>query len=114
MLDIDGMTCAACVNRVEKALLKVDGVTTASVNLAAETASVHFDPARVDHAALSAAVTKAGYTGTPRPIVQRASTPSRRPPDPPPAAPAPAAAREMPRPTGRRGVRPPRTPSCAA
>ena len=77
MLDIDGMTCAACVNRVEKALLKVDGVTTASVNLAAETASVHFDPARVDHAALSAAVTKAGYTGTPRPIVQRTSTPSQ-------------------------------------
>ena len=76
VLDIDGMTCAACVNRVEKALLKVDGVTTASVNLAAETASVHFDPARVDHAALSAAVTKAGYTGTPRPIVQRTSTPS--------------------------------------
>ena len=29
VLDIDGMTCAACVNRVEKALLKVDGVTTA-------------------------------------------------------------------------------------
>ena len=46
------------------------------MNLAAETASVHFDPARVDHAALSAAVTKAGYTGTPRPIVQRTSTPS--------------------------------------
>ena len=76
VLDIDGMTCAACVNRVEKALLKVDGVTIASVNLAAETASVHFDPARVDHVALSAAVTKAGYTGTPRPIVQRTSTPS--------------------------------------
>src|SRR6476619_4192605 len=76
VLDIDGMTCAACVNRVEKALLKVDGVTTASVNLAAETASVHFDPARVDHAALSAPVTKAGYTGTLRPIVQRTSTPS--------------------------------------
>ena len=76
VLDIDGMTCAACVNRVEKALLKVDGVTTASVNLAAETAAVHFDPARVDHAALSAAVTKAGYTGTPRPIVQRTSMPS--------------------------------------
>ncbi len=70
VLDIDGMTCAACVNRVEKALLKVDGVTSATVNLAAETASVHFDPARVDLDALSAAVTKAGYIGTPRPTVQ--------------------------------------------
>ena len=67
MLDISGMTCAACVNRVEKSLAKVDGVSEASVNLAAETASVHFDPTRVDTAALSAAVTKAGYTGTPRP-----------------------------------------------
>src|SRR6476619_1342038 len=76
VLDIDGMTCAACVNRVEKALLKVDGVTTASVNLAAETASVHFDPTRVDHAALSAAVTKAGYIGTPRPTVQPAASAS--------------------------------------
>ena len=98
VLDIDGMTCAACVNRVEKALLKVDGVTTASVNLAAETASVHFDPARVDHAALSAAVTKAGYTGTPRPIVQRTSTPSATTAGPPPAAPAPATGQVMPRP----------------
>ena len=67
MLDISGMTCAACVNRVEKSLAKVDGVSEASVNLATETASVHFDPTRVDTAALSAAVTKAGYTGTPRP-----------------------------------------------
>src|SRR6478672_7696406 len=67
VLDISGMTCAACVNRVEKSLAKVDGVSEASVNLAAETASVHFDPTRVDAAALSAAVAKAGYTGTPRP-----------------------------------------------
>jgi Cu+-exporting ATPase len=67
VIDIDGMTCAACVNRVEKALNKVDGVSTATVNLAAETASVTFDPTHADLAALSAAVTKAGYTGTPRP-----------------------------------------------
>jgi Cu+-exporting ATPase len=78
VLDIDGMTCAACVNRVEKALLKVDGVVTASVNLAAETASVHFDATRVDHTSLSAAVTKAGYTGTPRPNVQPAVSAGQR------------------------------------
>ena len=39
-LDIEGMTCASCVNRVEKALLKVPGVETASVNLATERATV--------------------------------------------------------------------------
>jgi copper chaperone CopZ len=73
VLDIGGMTCAACVNRIEKVLVKVDGVAAASVNLAAETASVHFDPTRVDAAALSAAVARAGYTGTPRlaPSTQR-------------------------------------------
>ena len=39
-LRIEGMTCASCVARVEKALRKVPGVTAASVNLATETASV--------------------------------------------------------------------------
>ncbi|MDX6302077.1 MAG: P-type Cu+ transporter, partial [Nocardioidaceae bacterium] len=66
VLDIGGMTCAACVNRVEKALIRVDGVLEATVNLAAETASVTYDPTqvRVDH--LSAAVARAGYTGASR------------------------------------------------
>ena len=66
VLDISGMTCAACVNRVEKALNKVEGVHAATVNLAAETAAVHFDPTLVDLTALTGAVTKAGYAGTPR------------------------------------------------
>ncbi|HYD58701.1 MAG TPA: heavy metal-associated domain-containing protein, partial [Burkholderiales bacterium] len=39
-LPIEGMTCASCVNRVEKALKKVPGVASAEVNLATETASV--------------------------------------------------------------------------
>ncbi|MDI9682582.1 cation transporter, partial [Burkholderia cenocepacia] len=39
-LDVDGMTCASCVSRVEKALAKVPGVTRASVNLATERATV--------------------------------------------------------------------------
>ena len=66
LLDITGMTCASCVRRVEKALVKVDGVHGASVNLATEEATVSFDPAAVDVPALSAAVAAAGYTGTPR------------------------------------------------
>jgi Cu+-exporting ATPase len=60
-LPITGMTCASCVNRVEKALKKVGGVQEASVNLATEQATVRFDPAVADVAQLTAAVEKAGY-----------------------------------------------------
>ena len=52
------MTCAACVGRVEKALLKIEGVTSASVNLAMERAQVY--PA-IDEAILQKAIQKAGY-----------------------------------------------------
>src|SRR4051812_16453811 len=65
-LDIGGMTCASCVGRVEKALNRVDGVAGAEVNLATEVATVHFDPAQVGLEELTAAVTRAGYTATPR------------------------------------------------
>jgi Cu+-exporting ATPase len=59
-LDIDGMHCASCVTRVEKALLKVPGVQQASVNLATERAQVHATAAvQVD--TLIAALHKAGY-----------------------------------------------------
>src|SRR5690348_8038425 len=43
-LDIQGMTCASCVRRVEKALSRVDGVEVAEVNLATEVATVSYDP----------------------------------------------------------------------
>ncbi|WP_448640892.1 heavy metal translocating P-type ATPase [Geodermatophilus sp. URMC 63] len=65
-LDIAGMTCASCVGRVEKALNRVDGVAAAEVNLATEVATVRFDPAQVGLEELTAAVTRAGYTATPR------------------------------------------------
>jgi heavy metal translocating P-type ATPase len=56
------MTCASCVARVEKALLKVPSVTSASVNLATERATVRLaDTSNVD--ALLRAVEKAGYSG---------------------------------------------------
>ena len=59
-LPIEGMTCASCVGRVEKALSKVDGVDSVAVNLATERADIH--PAgRVDHMALIQAIEKAGY-----------------------------------------------------
>ena len=61
-LAIEGMTCASCVARVEKALLKVDGVSTAQVNLATETAWVNASHRQVP--ALIAAVEKAGFKAT--------------------------------------------------
>ena len=60
-LAIEGMTCASCVRRVEKALNRVEGVTSASVNLATEKAHVSFDPMKVDLPRLEAAVSGAGY-----------------------------------------------------
>ena len=64
--DIGGMTCAACVSRVEKSLLKLDGVADARVNLATEVASVTFSVEALGLEDLTAAVSKAGYTATPR------------------------------------------------
>ncbi|CAN5797852.1 heavy metal translocating P-type ATPase [soil metagenome] len=60
-LDIEGMTCASCVNRIERFLRATDGVHEASVNLATERANVHFDPGLVGRAELEHAVESAGY-----------------------------------------------------
>ncbi len=57
-LPVEGMTCASCVGRVERALAKVPGVTEASVNLATGRATVS---GTADAAALRAAVERAGY-----------------------------------------------------
>ncbi|MDP1531947.1 MAG: HAD-IC family P-type ATPase, partial [Rubrivivax sp.] len=65
-LAIDGMTCASCVSRVEKALLRVPGVVRAEVNLATESASVTLATRQIDEAALVAAVDRAGYVARPR------------------------------------------------
>ncbi|WP_159672647.1 heavy metal translocating P-type ATPase [Andreprevotia sp. IGB-42] len=59
-LAISGMTCAACAARIEKVLNRLPGVT-ASVNLASETAQVHFPAGSVEAAALIAAVRNSGY-----------------------------------------------------
>ena len=60
-LPVEGMTCASCVLRVEKALKKVDGVALATVNLATEQTTVTYDPLRVTVDSLRAAVADAGY-----------------------------------------------------
>lgn len=59
-LQVEGMTCASCVARVEKSLRTVPGVTSASVNLASEQATIEHQPG-VDTQALISAVQKAGY-----------------------------------------------------
>ena len=59
---VEGMSCAACVRRVEKALASVEGVRQASVSLAAGQATVEYEPGRTDPEALRAAVESAGYT----------------------------------------------------
>ena len=58
---VQGMTCAACVGRVERTLRKQPGVDSATVNLATEQAVVTFDPAVANVVALKAAVHDAGY-----------------------------------------------------
>jgi Cu+-exporting ATPase len=60
-IGIGGMTCASCVARVEKALLKVPGVQQASVNLATESARVLVWPDGPSEARLSRAIRDAGY-----------------------------------------------------
>ncbi len=68
-LKVQGMTCASCVARVEKALLKVPGVRQASVNLATEMATVQMLDT-VDTAALQLAIERAGYSVLPAPCAE--------------------------------------------
>jgi Cu+-exporting ATPase len=63
-IKIEGMSCASCVGRVERALAAVPGVDTASVNLATEMARVE-SAQPVDLAVLVQAIDKAGYQGIP-------------------------------------------------
>lgn len=60
-LQITGMTCAACANRIEKGLSKLEGVSQANVNFALEQASVQFDPAKVDMSRLEQKIKDLGY-----------------------------------------------------
>lgn len=57
---IEGMHCASCVSHVEKALQKVAGVESVSVNLATETATIRYDASAADLGNLAEAVEKAG------------------------------------------------------
>ncbi|MEY4752547.1 MAG: copper transporting P-type ATPase [Pseudomonadota bacterium] len=77
-LAIGGMTCASCVGRVERALLKLPGVLEAQVNLATEQARVVVLRDGADAATLAAAVQRAGYELRPDAATpSAAATPSR-------------------------------------
>ena len=58
---ITGMTCAACANRIEKGLKKMDGVKEANVNLALEKAMVQFDSAVMSPTDITNKVKDLGY-----------------------------------------------------
>jgi len=60
-LPVTGMTCASCVNRVERFLKKADGVSGASVNLATSMATIQYAPEATGVADLAAVISAAGY-----------------------------------------------------
>ena len=61
VIPIGGMTCAACAQRVEKAVKKLEGVTSSSVNFATEKATIAYDPHTVRLSVIRGAIEKAGY-----------------------------------------------------
>ncbi|MEX3618351.1 heavy metal translocating P-type ATPase [Paenibacillus glucanolyticus] len=61
LLQLTGMTCAACANRIEKGLSKMEGVQEANVNFALEKASVTFDPKVVTVQEMEEKIEKLGY-----------------------------------------------------
>src|ERR671916_1565549 len=60
-IPVTGMTCASCVRRVERTLSKKEGVAEASINFAAEKASVTYDPTTTSPDDLIGAIRDAGY-----------------------------------------------------
>lgn len=58
---IEGMSCAACANRIEKVIGKLDGVEKAAVNFATETLTVDYDDAKVTATNIEEKVEKIGY-----------------------------------------------------
>ena len=60
-LPISGMTCAACALRIEKGLNRLEGVETASVNLALEKSTVSYDPEKTDLDAIRKKIEALGY-----------------------------------------------------
>ena len=64
-LQVSGMYCAACSGIIEQALLRVPGVTSASVSAAGERATVRWNPSQTRASALIEAIRRAGYDAVP-------------------------------------------------
>ncbi len=60
-LKIDGMHCASCVSTIERGVGSLDGVQSASVNLATASAAVQFDPGRIEESRIISRVKELGY-----------------------------------------------------
>ena len=73
-LDVSGMTCAACSNRIEKLLNKQQGVKQAHVNLATESASVEFNPGMIHPEELIEKIRNLGYDAKPKQGAQEKQT----------------------------------------
>jgi P-type Cu+ transporter len=73
-LKLGGMSCAACANTVEDAIIHVPGVIESNVNFALERATLDYDPQQTTPQAIVQAVVNAGYQATPidpaRPVIQ--------------------------------------------
>jgi Cu+-exporting ATPase len=65
-LDIHGMTCAACATRIEKGLARMEGVQSASVNLAAESGIVEYQEGVTSVADIVEKIKKLGYEAVPK------------------------------------------------
>lgn len=75
---IEGMTCAACANRIEKRLNKIEGVTNAPVNFALETVTVEYNSKEASVGDLKEAVDKLGYKLKPKGDEERDSAASKK------------------------------------
>jgi len=61
-LPVEGMTCASCSARIERQLMKLDGVEMAAVNLAAETADISFDSNKINAEDVKRSIEKTGFS----------------------------------------------------
>ena len=75
-LPIEGMTCASCVNRIERFLGKTPGVETATVNLATEVATIRYLPDITGRTELVGAIEAAGYDVRIRPTLEPGAAPA--------------------------------------
>lgn len=60
-LKLDGMSCAACANSIEKVLKNLPGVEDCRVNFGAEQATVHYNPTQIQPATMTVSIAAAGY-----------------------------------------------------